>query len=115
MDNQLISDAGLKSEVLSKQFAGVFMTENVENIPTPGTNFTPAISNIVITARGVKKQLASLDPKKASGLDGIPPWFLKKNASQTKPILTDTYQESISSGSLPSKWKEVRHVCAVLD
>ncbi|CAB3986093.1 Hypothetical predicted protein, partial [Paramuricea clavata] len=106
MDNELISDAGLKSEVLSKQFASVFTTENVENIPTPGSNFTPAIGNIVITVKGVEKQLASLDAKKASGPDGIPPWFLKENASQIAPILTDIYQESVSSGSLPGKWKE---------
>ncbi|CAB4025778.1 Hypothetical predicted protein, partial [Paramuricea clavata] len=112
MDNELISDAGLKSEVLSKQFASVFTTENVENIPTPGSNFTLAIGNIVITVKGVEKQLASLDAKKASGPDGIPPWFLKEKASQIAPILTDIYQESISSGSLPGKWKEA-NVCAV--
>ncbi|CAB3997431.1 Hypothetical predicted protein, partial [Paramuricea clavata] len=99
-------------QVLSKQFASVFTTENVENIPTPGSNFTPAIGNIVITVKGVEKQLASLDAKKASGPDGIPPWFLKENASQIAPILTDIYQESVSSGSLPGKWKEA-NVCAV--
>ena len=55
----------------------------------------------MITVKGVEKQLASLDPKKASGQDGIPPWFLKENASQIAPILTDIYKESISSGRLP--------------
>lgn len=34
----------------------------------------PAVGNILITAKGVKKQLVSLDPKNASGPDGIPPW-----------------------------------------
>ena len=80
MDNQLIGDAGLKSE--SRQFAGFFTTENIENIPTLESKSTPTIGNIVITMKGVEKQLAFLDPKKASGPDGIPPWFLKENASQ---------------------------------
>ena len=112
IDNELISDAGLKSEVLSKQFASVFTTENVDNIPTIESKSTPTIGNIVVTVKGVEKQLASLDPKKASGPDGIPPWFLKENASQIAPILTDIYQDSISSGTLPRKWKEA-NVCAV--
>ena len=66
MNNDLISDAGLKSEVLSKQFASVFTTENIENIPSPGGDPMPIIGNIVFTVKGVEKQLASLDPKKAS-------------------------------------------------
>ena len=53
IDNELISDAGLKSEVLSKQFASVFTTENIDNIPTLESKFTPTIGNIVFTVKGV--------------------------------------------------------------
>ena len=112
MNNDLIGDAGLKSEVLSKQFASVFTTENIENILSPGGSPMPTIVNIVITVKGVEKQQASLDPKKASGPDGIPSWFLKENARQIAPILTNIYQDSINSGTLPGKWKEA-NVCAV--
>lgn len=57
-------------------------------------------------------QLTSLNSQKASGPDGIPPLFLKENATQIAPILTDIYQDSINNGVVPAKWKEA-NVCAI--
>ena len=58
-----------------------------------------------MTLQGVIKQLTSLKPNKASGLDQIPPWFLKEYALEIGPILTAIYQASIDSGIVPSGWK----------
>ena len=61
---------------------------------------------------GVIKQLTSLKSNKASGPDQIPPWFLKEYAHEIGPILTLTYQASIDSGIVPSRWKYA-YVCGV--
>ena len=49
---------------------------------------------------------------KACGPDNIPSWFLKEYAQQISPILTDIYQDSISTVNVPSKWR-CANVCAV--
>lgn len=89
INDDIISEAGLKADALNKQFASVFTKENLENIPTPGNSPTPAIGEIIITIKGVEKQLLSLNPRKASGPDAMPPWFLQENACQIAPILAD--------------------------
>ena len=96
----------------SRQFASVFTNENAKNLPTFGTNPTPTISDIVISVKGVENQLISLNPQKASGPNSIPPWYWIEHATQIAPILTDIYQNSISNGVVPVKWKE-DNVCAV--
>ena len=60
-----------------------------------------------ITTAGVIKQLKS---NKASGPDEIPPWFLKENAQEIAPILTDIYQNSIDAGVIPNQWKNA-NIC----
>ena len=70
--NEIICDAGTKSEVRSREFASIFTNENTENLPTLGTNPAPNISGIVISVKGVENQLISLNSQKASGSDGIP-------------------------------------------
>ena len=42
---------------------------------------------------------------KASGPDAIPPWFLKEYAAEIAPILTNIFQDSMESGTVPSRWK----------
>ena len=66
----------------------------------------------IISEQGVLKQLSSLDPNKACGPDQIPPWFLKTFAADISPILTDIFQDSIDSGTVPHRWMEA-NVCAV--
>ena len=43
---------------------------------------------------------------KTSGLDEIPPWFLKLAAEDIAPYLTDIFQTSVDSGKIPAVWKE---------
>jgi len=42
-----------------------------------GVDPKPCVGALNITVEGIVKQLNSLNPYKASGLDGIPSWFLK--------------------------------------
>ena len=101
VDGKVISDGGLTSEILNSQFSSVFTKEDLENIPEMGSDPTPGLESLIISEQGVLKQLSSLNPNKACGPDQIPPWFLKTFASDIAPILTDIFQDSIDSGTVP--------------
>ncbi|XP_041453148.1 uncharacterized protein LOC121406192 [Lytechinus variegatus] len=112
VNNKIISDGREKAEVLNAQFAGVFTHEDCSNIPELGTSNIPAIPDLKIYEEGVLKQLRNLSPNKAPGPDQIPPWFLQMFADKLTPILTDLFQTSVDTGTLPRQWKEA-NICAV--
>ena len=112
VDGKVISDGGLKSEILNSQFSSVFTKEDLENFPEMGSHPTPGLGSLIISEQGVLKQLSSLNPNKGSGPDQIPPWFLQTFATYIASILTDIFQDSIDSGTVPRRWKEA-NVCAV--
>ena len=100
------------SELLNKQFQSVFSEGKVY---TP-EEFSikckmkpvdvPTIDSLTVTETGVRNLLKNLKPGKASGPDNISPRILKEMASELAPILTIIFQASISSGILPSDWKD---------
>ena len=51
-----------------------------------------------ISNSGVLDQLNKLNPSKAQGPDGIPPWFLNTYAAQLAPILQNifNYQSTVA-------------------
>ena len=53
----------------------------------------------------VKKSLSDLNPSKATGWDWIPPKVLKLGAEQLSIPLTTLYNNCITQGKWPSKWK----------
>ena len=61
--------------------------------------------NICINENGVEKLLTSLDAGKAAGPDELPPRVLKELASPISLFLTDIFQQSINTGSIPDQWK----------
>ena len=100
--------------MLNDQFLSAFTQEDLSNIPDIGNDRIPAIDCgcLSITINGVAKQLSLLKTNKASGPDAIPPWFLKEYAAEIAPILTNIFQDSIESGTVPSRWKSA-NVCGV--
>ena len=108
----IISDNKSKADILNNQFSSVFTQEDLSNIPDIGYDRIPAIDSLSITTNGVAKQLSLLKTNKASGPDAIPPWFLKEYAAEIAPILTNIFQDSIESGTVPSRWKSA-NVCGV--
>ena len=83
-------------------------------IPGPSPGFDVSLSHawLIISEHGVLKQLSSLNPIKAFGPEQIPSWFLKDYAAEIAAILTDIFQDSIDSGTVPCRWKEA-NMCAV--
>ncbi|CAH1274650.1 Hypp5351 [Branchiostoma lanceolatum] len=64
------------------------------------------MGDITIRANSIEKLLASLNPTKAAGPDGITPCVLRELAKELSPILTTIYQSSMRTGQVPQDWKE---------
>ena len=52
-------------------------------------------------------KLIKLNPRKAYGPDGIPPWLLKENADLFSGPVTDILNCSYQECHLPPSWKKV--------
>eukprot|EP00745_Piridium_sociabile_P045807 TRINITY_DN9988_c0_g1_i5.p1 TRINITY_DN9988_c0_g1~~TRINITY_DN9988_c0_g1_i5.p1 ORF type:complete len:555 (+),score=115.26 TRINITY_DN9988_c0_g1_i5:397-2061(+) len=117
---RLVTDSDAKAEVFNSQFNSAF---------SAGRSYTqaefrtrcklshikenhPTMDNPTITAAGVEKLLAGLDPAKASGPDGISPRVLKELSHEISPALTIIYQQSLNTGEVPTDWKEA-HVTPI--
>ena len=102
----LLTDAKSKPNILLKQFILVF-TKSTDNInPEVGKfNNTPPISQIIIDNNGVLKLLKRLDVHKAMGPDGIPNIVLKNCADEISQWLCTIFQQSLSTRTLPSDWR----------
>ena len=61
---------------------------------------------IQVTAKGVEKLLTRLNPRKASGSDGIPTNFLKICAKELSHPLAFVIQQSIHQRAVPNDWRE---------
>ena len=109
----LVTESKEKAELLNAQFNRTFSSgksyskEEFKNkCPMPeSSNKFPTIEEIRITVKGVEKLLASTNPTKATGPDGIPPRVLKELAHELAPILTVIFQKSLATGTVPSEWK----------
>ena len=53
---------------------------------------------------GVLKQLASLNPSKSAGPDGISPRFLRDLSAEISSMLTFIFQQGYDAGTLPNHW-----------
>ena len=102
----LLTDAKSKANILLKQFISVFTksTDNI-NLEVGKFNNTPPISQIIIDNNGVLKLLKRLDVNKAMGPDGIPNIALKNCADEISQGLCTIFQQSHSTGTLPSDWR----------
>ena len=62
----------------------------------------------LISETEVLKLLKDLDASKSMGPDNINPFLLKSMAEVFVKPLTLIFQKSVSSGTVPSAWKEAR-------
>ena len=74
-------------------------------MPKLGESPYGEIHKLHISNSGVLDQLNKLNPSKAQGPDGIPPWFLNTYAAQLAPILQNIFQLSVDSSQVPEAWK----------
>lgn len=109
-DGFIHSDSKSKAEILNDQFCSVFTEENMSCMPDKGPSPHPTMDRIIIQTKGVFKQLAGLNPHKATGPDCIPTAILRIGAEELAPIFTRLYQTSLDSGEVPIDWRDAQIV-----
>ena len=101
-----------KAELLNDFFSSVFTKENLDTLPeVTDKEVLSELDNIVISESEVLKHLKELDASKAlkaMGPDNINPFLIKSMAEVFVKPLTLIFQKSVSSGIVPSAWKEAR-------
>ena len=60
--------------------------------------------DMVFTPNGVLRQLASLNPSKSAGPDGISPRCLRDLSAEISSMLTFIFQQGSDTGTLPNYW-----------
>ena len=50
--------------------------------------------------------LTPLNPTKAIGPDKISPHFLKEVHEEISPMISDLFQSSVNTGTVPNDWRE---------
>ena len=96
-----------KAETLASYFSSVFVTEPDGEVPEPRVQAIQSpFEDKPIEAEEVKKLLNQLDPSKAMGPDEIHPRVLKELSNEIAEPLSIIYQTSLSTGRVPSAWRE---------
>ena len=62
--------------------------------------------DIIITPEGTSKLLKNLNPTKAIDPDKISPHFLKEVHDEISPMISDLFQSSVNTGTVPTDWRE---------
>ncbi|XP_072042974.1 uncharacterized protein [Amphiura filiformis] len=91
-----------KANALSNQYCSVFTTENLSFIPTVAADPIPTIDDLRVDTEGVVKLLHNINPKKASGPDGVPSVILKELSKELAPPLSHIFQQSLDTGDVPA-------------
>ncbi|XP_068749281.1 uncharacterized protein [Montipora capricornis] len=80
-----------------------FTPLSAETFQLPQDHSTP--HPFAVAVHAVYLQLASINPRKASGPDGIPAWLFKENADLLSDTITDIINCSFGENRLPPSWK----------
>jgi len=92
---------GISAHVLNEHYAAI-STDDDYHAPQPKLTVTDRKS--FITEMDMFKLLDTLKPT-ATGLDGIPAWFLRLGAPIFAAPLCQLFNHSLATGSVPSQWK----------
>ena len=96
-----------KADTLNQFFTSVFTKEDLSNIPDCEPHIvTNYLEHITITRDLLVKKLASLNPSKSQGPDGIHPRVLKECSESIVDPLLIIFKQSLQIGQVPSAWKK---------
>ena len=95
-----------KADILKRQYQSVFTHEDPDSsIPDPEDDPFPAMKDITVNEKGVRKLFQKSNPQKVSGPDMIPARLLRECAGDLAPILALIFNKSLQSGTVPDDWK----------
>ena len=102
-----------QAEALNNQFHSAFTTPKplklshiyeLNKLKSQDLKFQ--MHDIIITPEGTSKLLKNLNPTKAIGPDKISPHFLKEVHEEISPMISDLFQSSDNTGTVPTDWRE---------
>ncbi|CAB0006769.1 unnamed protein product, partial [Nesidiocoris tenuis] len=91
------------AELFATYFSSVYDPPVLNDPSYPESNLI-SLSSLSVSLQQVQRELASLDPSKGMGPDGVPPLLLKHCPSMAIP-LTSLFNKSLEIGSFPQVWK----------
>lgn len=94
-----------KAEILSKQFASVYIDEPDGESPPATPVEAPRMQDIEITEDKIKKILLKLKRNKSPGPDGVHPRIIKELMNELLAPLKILYSTSLREGMVPEDWR----------
>ena len=107
---QHISEESLSASDLANLINDTFLSPMQDFTPLSAETFQlpqdySTAQPFAVTAHAVYLQLASINPRKASGPYGIPAWLLKENADLLSDTIIDIINCFFAESRLPPSWK----------
>ena len=99
-----------KAEALNSFFSSVFTKEEATNIPHVPKQTRSTMEPLHFTEEEVLKVLGKLKTNKSPGADEIHPKIIYELRFQLTSILTDLFNKSVETGTIPPDWKEAHVV-----
>ena len=103
---EVLTSSHDKAELFAKMFSeNSTLDDSGCELPEFPLRTDSKLSSLDFSAKKVASIIASLDPSKATGPDGIPVIVLQKCSPELSPILSKLYKKCVSESCFPSCWK----------
>jgi len=106
-DDAIVTDDSVKADMFNKYSYSLFTNEDITNskmLENSSTYLCLIIKPVSFTPKEVYYELVNFDVSKACGLDHITPKLLKLSADFISGPLSQLFNQSMSSGTLPKDW-----------
>ena len=98
------------AKALSDYYHTVFTADDGATPPVFTEKTSERLSDVSFMQETVEDLLASRDPNKAAGPDGVDSRLLKECSEELAPILMKLFRKSMDAGEVPELWKEAHIV-----
>ena len=102
----LKTDTKEKVNICNRLYQSAFTREDDSDPPSKGASPFSFMGDMTVDPKGVAKLLNRLNVHKASGPDGLNARVLKECSNEISPILALIYNESLTRGNVPDKWRQ---------
>ena len=104
LNSAVVTTDADKATLFNQCFHSVFTTSS-STLPDMGSPAIELLQSINVSEADVYNALASLDPNKALGIDGIGPKILKNCSKSLFQPFCHLFNLSLASSVIPNEWK----------